>query len=190
MRRFVLLDRDGTIMVDRHYLADPTGVELLPGAAAGLRRLRDLGLGLAVVTNQSGLARGLMTAEQVAAVNQRLRELLFAEGITLDGIYLCPHAPEDRCFCRKPAIGLAMQAARDLGFDPAEAFVIGDKASDIVLARNLRARAILVRTGNGRQTERSGNCAPDAIVDDLADAAAWIADCLDVTPPPGGPQNS
>ncbi len=175
MKRFALLDRDGTIMVDRHYLADPAGVELLPGAIEGLRRLRALGLGLAIITNQSGLARGLMTSEQARAVQQRLRELLAAGGVTLDGIYVCPHAPEDQCACRKPAVGLVKQAAAELGFDPAAAFVIGDKASDIGLARNLGAVGILVRTGEGLETEKSGACEPDAVVGNLAEAGEWIS---------------
>ncbi|MCX7933651.1 MAG: HAD family hydrolase [Planctomycetota bacterium] len=175
MKRFALLDRDGTIMVDRHYLADPEGVELLPGALAGLRRLRALGLGLAIITNQSGIARGLMTTAQAQSVNHRLQEILAAGGVTLDGIYLCPHAPEDHCACRKPAVGLAMQAAAALGFDPKDCFVIGDKNSDIGLARNLGAVGILVRTGEGCATEKAGVCKPDAVVDDLAAAAAWIS---------------
>ena len=94
-RRFVLLDRDGTIIADRHYLSDPAGVALLPGAAAGLRQLRQLGLGLAVITNQSGVGRGYFTAEQVDQVHRRMARLLEDEKVFLDGIYFCPHAPAE-----------------------------------------------------------------------------------------------
>ena len=116
-RRFVLLDRDGTINAEREYLSEPDGVLLLPGAAEGLRLLSGFGLGLVVVTNQAGVGRGYYTMAQAQAVSDRLAGLLDQEGVTLDGVYMCPHAPDAGCACRKPAIGMVEQASRDLGFE-------------------------------------------------------------------------
>ncbi len=173
-QRFVLLDRDGTINVEKAYLSSADALELLPNAAAGLRAMLGLGLGLVVLTNQSGIGRGYFSAETVAEIHRALSALLAQEGVALDGIYVCPHAPTDGCPCRKPAPGLAEQAARDLGFRPEESFVIGDKAADVELARRLGATAILVRTGYGREVESSGEAGPDYTADDLLDAARVI----------------
>lgn len=175
-RRFVLVDRDGTIIFDKHYLADPDGVELIPGAAEGLRNLRALGFGIVVVTNQSGIGRGYFTAEDQDRVHARMCELLAAEGVTVDGIYTCPHAPEQDCTCRKPLPGLAEQAMAEHGFDPKAAFVIGDKKADIDLGKAIGAISILVRTGKGAAEEAKGKAsAADHIVDDLRAAAGIIA---------------
>jgi len=177
-RRFVLLDRDGTIIVDQGYLSDPAGVEMLEGAAAALRRLVDLGMGLAIVTNQSGVGRGLFDADSVVRVHRRMTRLLESEGVSLDGIFVCPHAPDDGCACRKPGTELAERAAAELGFEPNDSFVIGDKASDIGLGVALGATTILVRTGNGAATEAQGHCRPDHTVDDLRHATDIIEGLL------------
>jgi D-glycero-D-manno-heptose 1,7-bisphosphate phosphatase len=166
-----LLDRDGTINFDRHYLGDPDGVDLLPGAAAGLRLLAAAGVRLVVVTNQSGIGLGRITASQVTAVNARLVSLLEGEGITLSGIYICPHHPEAGCACRKPADGLARQAAAELGLDLRRAIVAGDKDSDLGLGRALGIPAFLMVTGEGARTLVSGGPPADYLVDDLAELA-------------------
>lgn len=173
-KRYVLLDRDGTIVVEREYLADPAGVELLPRAAEGLRKLQAAGFGLVVVTNQSGIGRGYFDETALAAVHARMQELLTNENVALDGIYYCPHVDEDDCDCRKPRPGLATQAARELSFDVSQAFVIGDKAIDVNLAAGLGASGILVRTGYGAATERNATCDPNFVVDDLNAAADVI----------------
>lgn len=174
-RIYVLLDRDGTIIYDRHYLADPAGVELLPGAAAGLRRLRELGCGLIVVTNQSGLGRGFFDESTLDRIHDRMRELLAAENVTLDAIYFCPHTDDDACDCRKPQPGLALQAARDFALDLKSCYLVGDKCVDINLGRAVGASSILVRTGYGKETERAGKCPADFVGDDLTQVAEWIA---------------
>src|SRR6266849_6362832 len=125
--RFALLDRDGTIIHERHYLANPADVELLPGAAQGLRQLRRLGFGLLIVTNQSGLARGYFDQPQLERIHARMCDLLTVAGVTLDGIYVCPHLPEAQCRCRKPRPGLAERAVAEHRFDPTQAIVVGDK---------------------------------------------------------------
>jgi len=174
LRRYVLIDRDGTLNIERHYIADPDLLELYPGAGAALRLLRAQGFGLAVVTNQSGIAKGKITPVQLEAVHARLGALLAEEGVTVDGIYVCPHGPDDGCDCRKPLPGMIVQAARELGFDPREAFLIGDKGIDIGLGNAVGAATILVRTGYGAETEREHLADPDYIADDLPDAARWI----------------
>lgn len=170
----VLLDRDGTIIVERHYLSDPTQVELLPRAAEGLRRLRRIGCKLAVITNQSGVGRGMFSLETLRQIHGRMLELLLAEGVEIEGIFFCPHTPEDRCDCRKPQPGLIEQAAEALGFRPSECFVIGDKPCDVELGQAVGARTILVRSGYGAGVESAGQCAPDHVADDLSKAALVI----------------
>ncbi len=179
-RRFVLLDRDGTVIVDRDYLVDPAGVELMPGAADGLKRLRELGLGLAIVSNQSGVGRGYFGIADVERVNRRLAELLAARGVRLDGIYTCPHAPADGCACRKPKPGLVDRAARQLGFDPESAFVIGDQPADMALGRAIGAVTLCI--GNARTTP-SDHTVADHGVADLRQAASVIEALLGASHP-------
>ena len=177
-RRFVLLDRDGTLIALEHYLVDPDRVALLEGAAAGLRRLAALGLGVVIVTNQSAVARGLLDERRLGAIHERLFECLEAEGVHIDGVFHCPHLPDAGCACRKPARGMVDRAAGVLGFDPAQCFVIGDASSDIELGRRLEATTILVRTGYGTVTETSGALF-DHVVDDLDAASVLISDLLE-----------
>jgi D-glycero-D-manno-heptose 1,7-bisphosphate phosphatase len=171
---FVVLDRDGTIIVERHYLHDPEGVELLPNAMEGIRAMRRLGLPVVVVSNQAGVGRGLYSLDAVERVNERLLMLLSAGDAAIDGIYICPHAPTDGCDCRKPATRLLTDAARDLSCDPAQSIVIGDKECDIDLGRAVGAVTMLVRTGYGR-SEAARGVSADYVVDDLAEAAALMA---------------
>jgi D-glycero-D-manno-heptose 1,7-bisphosphate phosphatase len=170
-RRFAILDRDGTIIEERHYLSQPRQVALLPGAVEGLRRLRALGYGLVVVTNQSGLNRGYFDWARLNQIHARLEDLLAAEDLHLDGIFVCPHLPEHACVCRKPRPGLVVRAAAALGFDPARGIVIGDKPCDIELGHAVGAVSVLVRTGYGAQIAAQGLSAPDYVADDLRGAA-------------------
>lgn len=185
--RAIFLDRDGTINVDKHYLNDVDQLELLPGAAAGLRRLSDLKFKLVVVTNQSGIERGLITPHQLASIHRRLHQILEDEGVILDGIYVCPHEPASRCRCRKPEIGLAVQAARDFAIDLAASFVVGDKLADIELGNRIGARSILVETGYGEQTLQENQAdwsvskmrPPAAIVANLEGVAEFVMRSVD-----------
>ncbi len=177
-RRFVLLDRDGTVIVERHYLADPDGVTLLPGAVEGLLRLRRLDLRLAIVSNQSGIGRGYFSDADLKRVNARMTALLAAEGIHLDGIYCCPHAPEQDCDCRKPKPGLVEAAARELDFDPRAAFVVGDSRADVDLGRAVGATSVLVRTGHGEDTLAQAGVSPDHVVANLAELAGTVEELL------------
>jgi D-glycero-D-manno-heptose 1,7-bisphosphate phosphatase len=175
---FVALDRDGTLIVERHYLSDPAAVELIVGAAEGLRRLGDLGLRMVVITNQSGIARGYVDEGTMMRIHERLRQLLASEGVCLGEIYVCPHAPSDGCRCRKPETGLLERAARDLGYHPRTAFVIGDKTSDVELGRRVGATTFLVRTGYGARFAATADVAPDYVVNDVEGAARVIEGLL------------
>ena len=130
-RRVALIDRDGTIIVDKVYLRDPDGIEFAPGAIEGLRLLRDAGFALVLITNQSGIARGYFDAARLEQIHDRLQSMLAAEGVRLEAIYVCPHGPDDGCDCRKPAPGMVKSAMRDLGFTPDQAVLIGDSDADM-----------------------------------------------------------
>jgi D-glycero-D-manno-heptose 1,7-bisphosphate phosphatase len=170
--RFVLLDRDGTLIVEKNYLCDPREVELIPGAGAALYKLQQANWGLCLVTNQSGIARGYFDAQRLIQVHDRLAQLLADFGVRLDGIYVCPHGPDDGCDCRKPLPGLVEQARAVHGFDPRESWVIGDKEADVGLARAVGARSVLVRTGYGKDSEANTRAA--FVVDDLPAAADLV----------------
>ncbi len=154
-RPAAFLDRDGTIIAERDYLADPGGVELLPGAVAGLRALRAAGYALVLVSNQSGIARGLYGLPEYHAVQARVEDLLRQGDVAIDGSYFCPHHPDftGPCDCRKPAPGLYHRAAADLHLDLARSLFVGDKLSDVLPAAIFGGTGILVRTGYGRQHE-------------------------------------
>lgn len=172
MKRFVLIDRDGTINVEKHYLSDPDQLELYPGVGPALKRLQDAGFGIAVLTNQSGIARGYFDMGRLEQIHDRLRALLASDGVTVDGIYLCPHGPDDDCACRKPLPGMVEQAVAEHGFDPAQAFMIGDKEVDVELGLAVGAGTFLVRTGHGLKYVEGTKA--DHVVDDLATAAEMI----------------
>ena len=173
-RRFVALDRDGTIVVERYHLSDPRQLELIPDAPSGLRQMSGLGLGLIVTTNQSVVSRGYLDTAGLEAIHQRLRDLLTIEQVSLDGIYYCPHTHQDDCFCRKPKPGLLHLAANELGFDLGNCFVIGDKASDIEAGQRVGATTLLVRSGYGEQVAKGGTANPDHVVAGLSEAAQVI----------------
>lgn len=171
----LLLDRDGTIIVDRHYLADPAQVELERGAAEGLRAFVALGAVPVVVTNQSGVARGYFDEGAVAAVHARLDAMLRAEGVVMAGYFHCPHGPDDGCDCRKPLPELAHQAALALSMPLGRAVVIGDKPSDLGLGRAIGATGVLVATGKGIDHVARAAQEGWVVADDLFAASALFA---------------
>ena len=178
MKRLALIDRDGTITVERNYLSSPDQLELLDGAASGIRLLRELGLSPVVVTNQSGIGRGYFDAATVDRVHERLSEMLGAEGASVDAYYICPHHPDDACACRKPATALAERAAAEFRADLRSSFVIGDKPCDIDLGRAVGATSILVRTGYGAEVEGKNEAAADHVVNNLLEAASLIRELM------------
>jgi D-glycero-D-manno-heptose 1,7-bisphosphate phosphatase len=183
----VFLDRDGTLIEDVGYLDRLDHMTVFPWTVDVIRALNRAGLVVVVVTNQSGIARGLFTEAFVEEAHRHLSARLAAGGARIDAYYYCPHHPDgvveayrQRCDCRKPASGLVDRAVRDLDLDPARAFVVGDKWLDIGLARAVGARGILVRTGTGAAEEArpQPGISADAIVDNLAAAASWILTSL------------
>jgi D-glycero-D-manno-heptose 1,7-bisphosphate phosphatase len=148
-RRLALIDRDGTIIVDKVYLRDPDGIEFAPGAIEGLRLLRDAGFALVLITNQSGIARGYFDAATLERIHDRLQSMLAAKGLRLEAIYVCPHGPDDGCDCRKPAPGMVKRAMRDLGFGPHQAVVIGDSDVDMGAAAAAGVTGVRVAAASG-----------------------------------------
>lgn len=175
LRPAVFCDRDGTIIAERDYLSDPAGVELIPGAADGLRTLHEAGFALVIVTNQSGIARGLYTDADYTAVAARVEEVLARDGVRIDSVQYCPHHPDitGPCPCRKPDIGMYSTAAEELGIDLRASYYIGDKLTDVLPALELGGKGILVRTGYGIDHEAA---VPDGVrlSDDLMAAAELI----------------
>jgi len=156
---------------------------LLPGAVAAIRRINESGLKAVVVTNQSGAARGYFPEELIDQVHRKMSRLLEEEGAFLDGIYTCTHAPPSKgesrgCGCRKPKIGLMKQAAQELNLDLQESYVVGDRLTDVEMARNAGAKAVLVLTGYGRGElgllGPTRKVEPDFVAEDLAEAVEWI----------------
>jgi D-glycero-D-manno-heptose 1,7-bisphosphate phosphatase len=166
----VFLDRDGTLIVEKEYLADPAGVVLFPGVGAALRRLMDGGFRLFIVTNQSGIGRGYYTEADMHRVNARLGELLAPEGVRLERIYFSPEAPDQPSRGRKPSPQFLFDARDEFGVDLARSYIIGDKLIDLECGWNAGTRrSVLVRTGYGGAVERERKA-------DLRDA--WVADTL------------
>lgn len=183
-RPAVFLDRDGTLNREVDYLSDPAEFELIPGVPAALRALSAAGYALVVVTNQSGVARGLLSLETLDAIHARMRRVLEAENVRLDGIESCPHHPaagepplRANCTCRKPAPGMLLKAAQDLDLDLARSWMVGDSLRDLQAGEAAGTRSILVRTGKGRAQEQKALAegGQAAIVeDDLSAAVARI----------------
>lgn len=181
----VFLDRDGTLNRDIGFVTTPKELILLPTVIEGLRVLQEAGFLLLVVTNQSGVARGLYTETGLAAIHGRLRTLLASSGVQLDGIYYCPHHPEEgrppyrqACACRKPQPGLVEQAAREHQVDLSRSFLIGDQSRDIATAQAAGVRSILIHTGLPPPTNPP-HPLPDYVAPDLLTAARWILDHRD-----------
>ncbi len=164
-REAVFLDRDGTLIEEVHYLADPEQVRLIPGAADAVRKLNDAGVLVIVVTNQAGVARGYFPESRVSAVHERLSRLLGECGAKVDAYYHCPHHPTEgrgeyriECACRKPKPGMLLAAARDFDIELARSWMIGDKPCDAGAGAAAGCRTLLVRTGHGAKL-------PDAVAD-------------------------
>ncbi len=179
MTAAVFLDRDGTLNVERdHFIGNPDDLELLPGVGDALRLLRDAGFALLVVTNQSGIARGLLDERDYHSTTGRLEELLGSEGVRLEGVYHCPHHPDitGPCGCRKPEPGLLRRAAADHRLDLARSFLIGDATRDIAAGIAAGCESILVLTGKGEVSRAAvGSDHPEVgIVEDLLGAAKRI----------------
>jgi D-glycero-D-manno-heptose 1,7-bisphosphate phosphatase len=180
----IFLDRDGTINVEVDYLTSPEQLQLIPRSAEAVREANGLDAVVCVVTNQAGIARGLLSEERLEEIHAALRKELARHGAHVDAIYSCPHHPtmgdppyRTECDCRKPAPGMVNAAVREFGIDPARSFVIGDRLLDVGLANAVGAKAILVRTGYG-STELSRPIPEginiDYVANDLYDAIQFV----------------
>jgi len=174
-RGAVFLDRDGTLVRDPGYLHDPALVELLPGVLEGLRALARDGWPLVVVSNQSGIARGLFGPGAFHAVMARIEELLAPHGVRFAGTYFCPHHPDvtGPCACRKPGVELFQRAARELGLDLRRSWFLGDRAQDAEPASRLGGRGLLIGDPPPQEVERARELGL-AVAPDLQAAAALI----------------
>jgi D-glycero-D-manno-heptose 1,7-bisphosphate phosphatase len=183
LRPALFLDRDGTLVEEVHHLSRPEQIRLLPGASRAVRLANRRAVPVVVVTNQSAVARGLLTEEELGAVHEVLRTALVRDGARLDAIYYCPHHREAvipayavDCDCRKPAPGLLLRAARDLGLNLSRGVMIGDRLLDIEAGRRAGCRGVLVRTGYGASEEGSltpSDPQPDRVADDILEAVRW-----------------
>ncbi|HSE37037.1 MAG TPA: HAD family hydrolase [Blastocatellia bacterium] len=185
-RLAIFIDRDGTLNEDIGYVSTPDELVLYPWAAEAVRRINDSGLLAIVMTNQSGIARGMYTEKTLDAIHSRMIHELGREGARIDAVYYCPHHPDVGdaryriyCECRKPRPGMLEKASREHRIDLAASYVIGDKASDIKLAENAGARSALVLTGYGRETfayPERWPCAPEFTAVNLLEAVKRILD--------------
>ncbi|HEU4563283.1 MAG TPA: HAD family hydrolase [Gemmatimonadaceae bacterium] len=178
LRPAAFLDRDGTLIHDRHYISRADDVELLPGASAAVRALNDAGVPVILVSNQSGIGRGYFTRAEYERVHARLAALLAEEGARLDAVYICPHAPPPRgepaCECRKPGTLLFRQAARDHAIDLTVSWGIGDRWRDLAPVIALGGRGVLVpqRDSSTADVRRAREAA--LVVPTIGEAAALV----------------
>lgn len=181
-RQAVFLDRDGTVNVEMDFLSRPGDLRLIDGAAEAVAALNKAGLAVVVVTNQSGLARGLFSFDDLAKIHQRLEYILAEKGARVDAFYFCPHHPDGTvenlavdCDCRKPAPGLFQKAAAELSLDPARSFWVGDRLRDIKASAVFGGRSVLVLTGYGMaEVQNTMDFQPTIVAPDLRRAAEWV----------------
>jgi D-glycero-D-manno-heptose 1,7-bisphosphate phosphatase len=175
----VFLDRDGVLIENREdYLREWSQVAVFPKTFSSLKSIQNAGYKIVIVTNQSAVGRGLITLRAAKEINQRLVELIRENGGQVDGLYLCPHRPEDGCECRKPKPGMLLQAARELSLDLNRSWLIGDAWSDLQAGRAVNVRGeILVKTGRGLDQlsqPKPGDLDACLIANDLPDAINTI----------------
>jgi len=172
----VFLDRDGTVMEDAHYIKSPKQVRLLPGAAAAVRRINDAGIRVIVVTNQSGIARGLFTVDDYEAVKAQFEALLGQQGARIDASYYCPHHPDfsGGCGCRKPGTKMFEDAMRDFGLNASNVAYIGDRWRDVAASKKLGGRGIMISSPMTRDEDRR-KAEADGI-----ETAASLSDAVDL----------
>ncbi|MCX5906621.1 MAG: D-glycero-beta-D-manno-heptose 1,7-bisphosphate 7-phosphatase [Deltaproteobacteria bacterium] len=182
--RAVFLDRDGTVCEEVGYLSSVEQLRLIPRAGKAIRKLNQLGYRIVIITNQSGVARGLFSESRLQEIHDELKRQLTEEGARIDGIYYCPHHPTDGaapyltdCQCRKPHPGLLLQAAADLKIDLKDSYMVGDHFSDVACGQSVGATSVLVRTGHGEGVLAQRDQWPESpafIARDLWEAVEWI----------------
>lgn len=175
-RRAVFIDRDGTLVEEVHYLHRPEDVLVVKGVPAALKKLKRAGFLLFIITNQAGIGRGYYTEADMQRVHRYLLGALGKDGAAVDGVYFCPHHPDDRCNCRKPSPKFLFDAAAQFDIRLANSFMIGDRIGDLEAGRRAGTRSILVRTGYGEEELKMAghNLPADHIAKDFPAAVNWI----------------
>lgn len=171
----VFLDRDGTINVERNYVNRAADFELLPDAADAIRALNEAGVRVLVASNQSGVARGYLTMKQLGSITSKMHRQLAAGGARVDAVYYCPFHPDDKPYCRKPSVGMAMEAREQFGVDLGRSYMVGDNRVDMEFGANIGARNVLVLTGHARGDEPwTRSVRIHCVAENLSGAVLWI----------------
>ncbi len=174
MHKAVFIDRDGVINQDLgKYVTKPEEFVFLPNAIGALKRLYKSDYKVIVITNQGGIGKGLYTEDDVKAIHKKMHQLLEEQGVKIDGLYYCPHHPNDKCECRKPRLGMVNKAIKEHEIDTKKSFFIGDKTSDIKAGKDAGCKTFLVRTGYAGH-DKAYDAEPDFIVSDLLEAVDKI----------------
>ncbi len=177
LHRAVFLDRDGTINTEVDYLSSVKDLRLIKNTAKAIRILNQNQIKVIIVTNQSGISRGLFSIDDLDRVHNELKRRLRRNGAHIDAIYYCPHHPDEKCSCRKPKKGMFEKAAKDFDLKLNKCYIVGDKLADIKVAHNIFAMGILVRTGYGRSEQnklKDADIVPAHIAENLYEAVKWI----------------
>jgi histidinol-phosphate phosphatase family protein len=174
----VFVDRDGTLNQDSGYVTSPEQLVLFPGVPEAIARLNDLGIKVIMVTNQSAIGRGMMTMQDLENIHARLDTLIRPFGASIDGIFSCPHHPQDHCVCRKPNTGLIYEAVDRFSLDLSRCYLVGDKLSDLEVAQKVAVPGILVLTSPysacALQARDQGQVSIEYVADSFAQAVVWI----------------
>ena len=175
MKKAIFLDRDGTINIDPGYVNDPDQIVFIRGAKKAVKKLRDNGFLVFIITNQSGVGRGRITMEQLKAVNDKVIKEFKKDNIEIDGVFSCIHTPDDRCDCRKPSPKAVLDIAKQYEIDLGKSYFVGDKLSDVETGLNAGCRTVLLDTNFESTLKKEHNMLrPDCIVENLYEAADWI----------------
>ena len=177
----VFLDRDGTIIEDSGYISSPDQIKFIPGSIEAIKQLNQAGYKVIIISNQAGIARGLLTEDMLQTIDKIIHRQILSGGGHIDASYYCPHHPEHGvypykqvCECRKPHPGLIKRAVRDQALELAGSFMVGDKSSDVETGKRAGVKTVFVRTGHGREDETKLKEKPDHRADNLAEAVRWI----------------
>ncbi|OGB90771.1 hypothetical protein A2625_06990 [candidate division WOR-1 bacterium RIFCSPHIGHO2_01_FULL_53_15] len=177
----VFLDRDGTIIEDTGYITSPAEIKFIPGSIEAIKKLNEAGYKVIVISNQAGVARGILSENMVQTIDKAIYRQVLSGGGHIDASYYCPHHPEHGvypykqiCECRKPRPGLIKKAVKEKEIELAGSFMVGDKSSDIETGQCTGLKTVFVRTGHGRAEEKALKEKPDHIANDLAEAVRWI----------------
>jgi len=174
----IFLDRDGTINVDVHYLDTPNNFKMYPGVGLGVKRLQDAGFKIIVITNQSGIARGYYTLETLERIHEKMLKEFEEYDAHVDGIYFCPHHPDDSCKCRKPKTGMFEKAIEEHDIDIERSFMIGDKHLDMAAGKRVGVEVVLIPESDMKEdmlkNKDSWDITPDCLAKHFMDAVEWI----------------